>query len=225
MEKLPHKIQLAILARLREQSPARYGYLKPTRVEGNVFVYHLRALIKEGIVKKVPEGYALTAEGKQYVDTLREDGLGIRIQPKIVTLIALKGTKGAYLLYRRQQEPYRGLIGFPYGKVHLGEKIAESAERECHDKLGVVVPLVHAGEVYVGVGSGESLIHTLFHVFTVKIEGQPILDKEELFWEVPDTVPPAASIPGFHEIAPLIEAWHKKGVPQERFFAEFWLKE
>jgi ADP-ribose pyrophosphatase YjhB (NUDIX family) len=230
MEKLPHKIQLAILARLREQSPARYGYLKPHRVEGNVFVYHLKALMDQGIVEKVAEGYGLTTEGHNFVDRLSEDGLGIRIQPRIATLIALRHEDGSYLLYERQQEPYRGLIGFPYGKIHLGETIAASAARECEDKIGLEIPLVHAGDVYVGVkgkgtgpATGELLMHTLFHVFIGTIIDKNLVRKEGLFWEKPADITVEEQIPGFHEIADLAEKWRENKTLVNRFFGEFWL--
>lgn len=230
MEKPPHKIQLAILARLREHSPAKYGHLKPQRVEGNVFVYHLKALISQGIIKKVDDGYTLTAEGHTYVDRLRSDGLGVRIQPRIVALIALRHEDGSYLLYRRQQEPYRGLVGFPYGKIHVGERIAESAARECEDKLGLEIPLLHTGDAYVGVRSKETakegselLMHTLFHVFTGSIHDKNFVNKDNLFWAKPEEVSPEEQIPGFREIANLIEEWRDDRRTSHRFFGEFWL--
>jgi ADP-ribose pyrophosphatase YjhB (NUDIX family) len=232
MEKIPHKIQMAILARLKEQSPARYSFLKPDRVEGNVFVYHLRALISQGIVEKVPDGYGLTTEGKLYIDQLRGDGLGIRIQPRIVTLIALRRPDGAYLLYKRRQEPYRGLVGYPYGKIHLGERIAESAARECQDKIGISLPLIHAGDVYIGVRQapskhkvepGELLMHTLFHVFKGTVTTEKVTTGDDLFWADPASISPEAQIPGFAEITGLLEQWRQAGKGPQRFFAEFWL--
>ncbi len=66
-----HRLQQHILHQLILNERQRYADLKPAEVEGNLFMYHLRCLMKNGHVEKCPDGrYRLAAEGKTYVDRL-----------------------------------------------------------------------------------------------------------------------------------------------------------
>jgi hypothetical protein len=75
------------------------------------------------------EGDSLTMDGKLYADQVNLKTLKVRRQPKIVTLVAVQNSKDQWLLYKRKHQPLINQIGFPYGKLHLGETVQEAAER------------------------------------------------------------------------------------------------
>ena len=113
------------------------------------------------------DGYALTTKGLHYATGVTFEHFSPRIQPKIVTLIVVKNARGEFLVYTRNRQPFIGMDGFPYGKIHLGEKIAEAAARELKEKTGLVSDLTQKGDLYLMVTdpSGEMIAHTLCHVF------------------------------------------------------------
>src|SRR5438874_5275120 len=119
-----HRLQQHILQQLIHNSRLRYAQLKPTDVEGNLFMYHLRQVMSEGWVCKAGDGaYELSPVGQAYVERLSLKTLTPRAQPRIVTLMVCQNEDSEYLLFRRKRQPLIGMVGFPYGKLHLGESI------------------------------------------------------------------------------------------------------
>jgi ADP-ribose pyrophosphatase YjhB (NUDIX family) len=214
-----HDLQKHIVARLIHQSLARYRDIKPKDIEGNLFMYHLRQLQKENLVEKNNIWYRLTPEGLRLADTLSLKTLQVRIQPKIVTLIACQNEIGQWLLYRRNRQPFFGRIGFPYGKIHLGETIHQAATRELEEKTGVLAQLTHAGDCYLTTYQSEELVSQMFcHVFLGrKPIGTPAAQSAmgECFWSAISDAADPAYFPGFPNIFELICSTNEK-----RFFAE-----
>lgn len=136
-----------------------------------------------------------------------------RIQPKIVTLAACRNDKGEWLFYRRAREPFRGKVGFPYGKIHLGEGVQAAAERELHDKTGLKASLKHLGEAYIAAYQKKDLVsHMLCHVFVAeKVVGEVAHESSigDCFWADSESVPEEERFPGFAELLALVE----KGKP------------
>lgn len=186
-----HKIQKHILKKLLFNQQLSYAKIKPREVEGNLFTYHLGKLIKDGVVGKYLGKYSLTSKGKRYAARISLKTMRLRVQPKIVTEIVCKNSKVEFVLYKQKRQPFIGEIGFPYGKIHLGEKIAEAAAREFKEKTGLSALLTHRGEIYSSVYEKSELVsHMLIHVFTCsKPKGKLIEanDDGEYFWGDPST--------------------------------------
>lgn len=162
-----HLIQKHVMRRLSTSKELAYSELKPPRIEGNQFSYHLKTLVRRGYVKRTERGYALTTKGVHYSTQVNFEHFSMRIQPKIVTLIVCRDKEGRLLVYRRSKQPFLGKLGFPYGKIHLGESIAEAAERELREKTGVEADLTHKGIAYLLATdkNDEVITHMLFHIF------------------------------------------------------------
>ena len=162
-----HRLQQHILSQLINNPSLSYAQLKPPEVEGNLFMYHLRALMKRDLIVKRSDGqYELSPEGKLYADTLSLKTLTPRIQPRIVTLIACQNEAGEWLLFRRKRHPMLGWTGFPYGKIHLGETVAQAAKRELKEKTGIEAELTHQGDGYITFTEGvEPVSQVFFHLF------------------------------------------------------------
>lgn len=215
-----HNIQKHILKTLTLLSDISYSKLKPKLTEGNLFVYHLRKLINEGYIDNKNQKYRLTSKGESFVDRVSLESFQERIQPKIVTLLCIEKS-GEFLLYRRSRSPFTNHIGFPYGKIHMGEKLKDSAIRELKEKTGLKSSIKYKGHVYVTVHKETELIsQMLFHVFYGKNpEGELKSDSliGECFWGKIKDIPQQDLIPGVSKILKLI----KKS--QTPFFAEYFL--
>lgn len=162
-----HVIQKEILIRLIQNPELRYSQLKPKHIESNHFMYHLKALMRDGMVEKKENGsYSLTMEGKLYADQVNLKTLKVRRQPKIVTLVAVQNDKDQWLLYKRKHQPLINQVGFPYGKLHLGETVHEAAERELMEKTGLTCKLKHKGDGYIIIHEeNEPVSQICFHLF------------------------------------------------------------
>lgn len=205
-----HRIQKYILAQLASQPSCRFSQLRPKDVESNHLMYHLRRLMASGWVNKSGGAYALTSTGLLEVDRLSSVDSKPRIQPKIVTLIACKNERGEWLVYRRTRQPFKGLVGFPYGKIHLGEKVGAAAKREFKDKTGLDAALTHRGDVYLTIydKAGELISHMLTHVFSGDVTGGKLKTESEMgtcFWQDLKKLPTKQWFPGFKEELSLLE--------------------
>lgn len=181
-------------------------------------MYHLNKLIDQKLINKSGINYLLTPLGQRYIDKLSLEKFKPRIQPKIVTLLAVQNTKGEYLLYERSRQPFLGLVGFPYGKIHMGETIAGAAARELEEKTGLTGTVHHRGEAYLSVHEGADLIvHMLCHVFSVTNPAGDIKTDSEIghcFWTKVTSSKDYNFMPGFWEI---FESLKKE---PDRFFSE-----
>lgn len=178
-----HITQVHILEILRQKSPRRYSELKPKEVEANVFMHHLKAVIKQGLVNKVETGYELTTEGGRFVIGFAKNGIRKTIQPLILVEVAVQNEKGEWLLTKCLTEPFLDLIGFPAGRIHLGESVAEAAKREFTQKTGLVAEVQHVGNMYQQTFKGEELIcHLLTHIFVGRVTSG-VLDENKSFYQ------------------------------------------
>lgn len=213
-----HRLQQHILSQLIHHPHRRFADLKPADIESNLFMYHLRQLMRAGHLAKADNGrYQLTTEGQRFVDTLSLKTLTPRAQPRIVTLLVCRNEAGEYLFLRRKRQPLLGMVGFPYGKVHLGETIAAAAARELREKAGMSAGLVHRGDGYITIRQdGEPVSQIMFHLFYGENPAGRLQEQTsagEAFWApttaIDDTYMP--SVPGLLRLL---------SVHQDRFFVE-----
>jgi ADP-ribose pyrophosphatase YjhB (NUDIX family) len=137
-----HHIQKSIMDKLATSETKRYGELKPAELDGNVFGYHLKALLIEKYITKSEQGdYTLTQKGKDYIVHRYENPL---LQAHSIFLIALsRGDE--WLVRERLVQPLVGMIGFIHGEPAAGEPIQKTAERRLAEKTGLNTPLrVHS---------------------------------------------------------------------------------
>ena len=215
-----HVIQKEILIQLIQNPELRYSQLKPKHIESNHFMYHLKALMREGLVEKKPNGrYSLTMDGKLYADQVNLKTLKVRRQPKIVTLVAVQNNKGQWLLYQRKHQPLINQIGFPYGKLHLGETVQEAAERELMEKTGLTCKLVHKGDGYIIIHEeNEPVSQICFHLFYGKSPKGKMKTETQYGWirwsEKDDDFTKPPFMASMHDLMKLIKT------KKNRFFIE-----
>ena len=202
-------IQYHILVELTRYSLRRYSQLRPRDVEGNLFMYHLKGLIGDGLVEKADGQYRLTIKGLQFVGTLSLKTGRTRKQPKILNAIICRDDAGKYLFTRWRRQPNAGLVSFPHGMMHYGEPVMDMAAHELAEKADLKAALKYKGDVYVrGMSAGVLDRHMLVHLFeATDIEPADEASEEvsESFWASLDSLRPEEFVPGFYEIARLVE--------------------
>jgi len=204
-------IQYHILLELTQHARRRYSQLRPADVEGNLFMYHLNGLMKENLVEKTDHAYRLSAKGLQFAGTLSLKTGKTRQQPKILTAIIAKNREGHYLFSRWHRQPNIDLVSFPHGMLHYGEKLADMAARELAEKAGLQAALMHRGEVYIRGVHGKVIDrHMLVHLFEAQQvepepQGRQRPEVSEPFWAPLDSLQPGQFVPGFYEIAALVQ--------------------
>jgi len=209
-----HHIQKHIIDVLMYVEIARFRDLRPPKTDTNLFTYHLNALIKSGIVRKVEGGYSLTMDGLSYVDRVSTEKKVIRSQPKIITMLLIQNSEGDVLLQRRNKQPYINAWTLPYGKLHIEDESLEiAAKREALEKLGLEDQiLIHAGDCYIRVKNGEEMLSaTLAHVFRFNRDDIEISD--DIVWARPHKL-------NQFRLAPAVEEIMTRGFFNDPFFFE-----
>ena len=176
---LEHHIQKYIMSVLMYQKTARFRDLRPPSTDTNLFAYHLKQLVKNGLVDKCDGGYTLSLRGLAYVDRISTEKFQMRVQPKIITMLVIQNSEGDLLLQKRIKQPYIDTWTLPYGKLHIDDdSIKDAARREASEKLGLNnQPLNHAGDCYIRVKQGDTtLSSTLAHVFRFDSDDVPTGD-------------------------------------------------
>ena len=196
-----HHIQKHIIDALTYTSIARFRDLRPSKVDTNLFTYHLNALVKSGLVEKANGGYILSAKGLAYVDRVESEDKMIRTQPNIISMLVIQNEEGDILLQRRTKQPYIDTWTLPYGKVHIEDhSVLSAAQRGAFEKLGMENPeLEHAGDCYIRVKQNGSLLSTtLAHVFRAYREYD--IAHENLMWARPHKLEELQLAPAVQEI-------------------------
>lgn len=215
-----HHIQRDILLKLCFAKTLRFSDLKPKNLESNIFMYHLKQLIKFGFVDKQPDGlYTLSPPGLAYVDKMSYTTKHLSVQPKTVSYLQITDANGAQLYWRRNIQPSIGFVGVPVGKIHYGENIQEAAQRDLLEKTGLKgVKLAYRGTANMKFYIQETLVS---HILTLVYEGQVKKVKPKLtsgslgeaFWSNEDKIEKLIPSVGF-----IID--QLKAHPHGYFFAE-----
>jgi 8-oxo-dGTP pyrophosphatase MutT (NUDIX family) len=132
-----HWIQRHILEQLMVHDILRFSELRASDVESNLFQYHLRHLIRKGLVEKCERGYRLAPKGLYYADRFSPEYNGERPQPKLITIVILKNAEGKVLVQQKPRQPWLGEYHLPAGKIHAGETTNHAATRELEEKTGL----------------------------------------------------------------------------------------
>src|SRR4030042_3526298 len=133
MELKIHEFQISILRELLFKPQARFRDLKKIDITNDHFTFHLKQLVKQGLVVKTYGRYSLTDEGKEFSNRMDTDALKIERQAKLGIAIHATRTRNKiieYLVHRRLKEPFFGWYGSHSGKIRWGENPISCAKRE-----------------------------------------------------------------------------------------------
>lgn len=171
-----HYLQKYILDKLRFEQPLNYSAMLPDNIESSLFQYHLKALVKDGLVQKQDDGaYALTHAGQAALEYMSVGRTTQVRMPKVITYTLLTH-QGKLLLLRKQKEPYRNLLEPVGGKVHFGEEPQAAAQREVTEKLGLQLaerPMLRGVADIIINKDGEPLTHMVVYMHTCELPAIP----------------------------------------------------
>jgi len=173
MHVIEHHIQREIIDRLKHAEHLRFKELKPGGMESNIFMYHLKQLIKQGFVTKTDIGYTLASQGLRYVDNLSSDGNRPHAQPKTICILYIKNKEGDTLVAQRKTQPFIGKYMLPSGKQRLEESFKEHVRRELQEKFAISEQAIRRGTAEIMLYETAShvlLTHIIGQVYEVKVE-------------------------------------------------------
>jgi len=208
MDEIQHHIERSILRKLTTQASAHFSEMRPMIVDSNLYSYHLKKLVKRGLVVQSGRDYMLSARGLAYVDKISMDDFRTtsHLQPKIVTSIILKNEDNQILLTKRAKQPFIGLWSLPMGKVHIEDAtVGKAAEREIAEKTGLeLADLRHVGDCYLKTMQGPDMISNLLtHVFIKDIPKTAITESAHMKWVHLAALSSPDAIPGVHQLTTL----------------------
>lgn len=134
-------IQRTIISNLKNARSLRYHQLQPESVDRDLFNYHLRELVKKGIITKVTPGeYQLSAKGRKRVADVQStsDQSDRLFKINVLLIVIDRRADGLYVLnQRRTSQPSYGIVGVPGGTIVKAEPLLEGASRKLLEETGV----------------------------------------------------------------------------------------
>jgi 8-oxo-dGTP pyrophosphatase MutT (NUDIX family) len=180
-----HHIQRFILNVLMNNEYARFRDLRPPQVDSNLYSYHLKTLLKQHLITKTLSGYTLTASGLECVDRLSSKDAHVRVQPKIMTMIAVMNQHDELLVYTKERQPFIDQLTFPSGKLHMEDAtILDAARREVHERTGLAATSPqHIGDIYMTITAEKrKIMSALIHVFLLQVVKEAIVLNKNTSW-------------------------------------------
>lgn len=186
---LDHHIQKSIVYDLAFAESLRFSDLKPDELENKAFTYHLKKVMKSGLVEKLDDGrYTLTMKGRRVgKGALKKESRLLDRAYSILLLAVRNIDTDEWLLYKRQTQPLLGLVGFMQAQPVAETNASSTAEKTCFEETGIKAEFAVQGHGYFRVyrkGELESFIH-----FTLLIGQDPqgeLLETAEsagYFWQ------------------------------------------
>jgi hypothetical protein len=185
---LEHHIQKAIIYRLAFSSGLRFSELKPADLDNKLFDYHLKLVIRDGLVEKDKKGlYRLTSEGRRVgVGVLEKQLATLDRAHSVVFLIIRRQSDKAWLLFKRKTHPLLGEVGLMHINPVAGKEIIKTAQDELRESTGLTTSFTYAGNGYFTVlkdGELESFTHfTVLAANGVQGGIKQASQKGEYFW-------------------------------------------
>ena len=174
-----HNIQKDIL-KLLNKKPLAYSELyKFLKIRSNLFDYHLKNLIKRGLVQRQVRNsintYNLSSAGQAI-----SPYLDIEKQPMIAVVLAVfKDNK--VVLVKREKHAFCGYWAMPGGKLNFGETIEQAAERLCIKETGLELQNAkYVATIQEFIRENKSNKHH-FILLLYKVKAEGVLKAGKLF--------------------------------------------
>ncbi len=104
---------------------------KKLSIRSNKLAYHLKLLVKKGIIEKENETYKLTETAENLIPYFSE-----KTSPLPVILIRIGNNKKCFLA-EREKRPFKNSLSLPGGRLLVGEEIKEAVKRIMKNKCNI----------------------------------------------------------------------------------------
>jgi ADP-ribose pyrophosphatase YjhB (NUDIX family) len=133
---------------------------KNLKIRSNKLAYHLKNLIKQGILFKDGDFYSLSDASEYLIPYISEKN---SVLP--VVLVGIGNDKKAFL-YKREKRPYQGYLSLPGGRITLGESIPQAAKRIMREKFNVNINFRKINSISLEhIRKDGRIIHSFLLVF------------------------------------------------------------
>ncbi len=213
MTSINHRIKKHIIDQLSSVKFARFTDIRPPETDTNLFSYHLKSLVGDGLVLKTDKGYSLSVAGMELVNKDSVVASETAFRPRILLMFVVQNSSGDILLQRRQEQPFINSWSLPYGELRKeDDSLMEAAQRQISERMGVSVSsLVHAGDCYIRTRSNDSRIVNMAHIF--RFNSDYIRTSVDLRWARPHKL-------SLLELAPAVEKIMARTFFQDPFYFE-----
>lgn len=172
----------------------------------------LRELVEEGLVREKNKTYSLTSEGLKHAAYMQDHNL-TKVEQPLMAVFSVVRRGGEVLLNRRKKQPFFGYIGFPGGKLELGETLAERMKIELEEETGLKADSQRLGAIVstrIFDSQKKMTGHNMMFFFLVdEFKGKllPEVEEGENFWWDASRV--SELKPLYPDVVPVIEAMEK----------------
>lgn len=133
---------------------------KLLKIRSNKLDYHLKKLVKKGILSKDNGSYELSETSEHLIPYI-SDKEGVLS----VVLIFIGDSKKAFF-YKRSKRPYKDLLSLPGGRLLLGEEIKDSVRRIMKEKHKINAEFEKVNSVSLEhVKKNGKIIHSFLLIF------------------------------------------------------------
>jgi ADP-ribose pyrophosphatase YjhB (NUDIX family) len=108
---------------------------KLLHTRSNKVAYHIKNLLKKGVLEKNQEFYQITETAEYLIPYLSE-----KKSPLVVVLIKIGDSKKAFL-YPREKRPFKNKLSLPGGRLLVGETFQDACKRIMKEKHNLEVRL------------------------------------------------------------------------------------
>lgn len=136
---------------------------KSIKIRSNKLAYHIKNLVKRGILEKSGETYKLSETAETMIPYLSEKNSSLP-----VILIALYKNSNQVYLYKRKKGPFKNKLSLPGGRITPREGIEQATKRIMKEKHRIDVGLEKVNSVsieHVKKQGKENKLHSFFLIF------------------------------------------------------------
>jgi len=126
------KIEKDILELFTHNEKLKFSGIESSiKIRSNKLSYHLKQLIKKGILEKINEHYKLAETTENLIPYFSE-----KTSPLVVILIRIKKNEKCFL-QKRGKRPFKDKLSLPGGRLLVNESISEAVKRIMKEKCNI----------------------------------------------------------------------------------------
>lgn len=133
---------------------------KALNIRSNKLVYHLKNLIRKGILEKQEEFYSLSESSETLIPYLSNKN------PVLPIILIHIGDNKKCFLWKRNKRPYKGLLSLPGGRLILGENLKQAVKRIMKEKFNITAKLKQVHSISLEhIRKKKKIIHSFILIF------------------------------------------------------------
>ena len=132
---------------------------KYIKIRSNKLAYHLKNLIKKGILTKNQDYYELSETSEHVIPYLSKK------QHALPVLLIHIGNKTQSFLFKREKRPFKDKLSLPGGRLLIGESIDQATKRIMKEKFSIEVEFKKINSVSLEHVKRKNIIHSFILIF------------------------------------------------------------